>query len=98
MKGDVPHGLGKWKRDDDRRTVEGEWQDGFLNGRVVANLSNGDYEYYEAQDEKVNGKSIWYKSDGGCEQAECKDGKYHGRRRKYNKHGAITSETIWENG
>ena len=37
VKGGVPHGLGKWKRDGGNRTVEGEWEDGLLNGRVVQN-------------------------------------------------------------
>ena len=42
VKGDVPHGLGKWKRDGKNRTVEGEWEDGLLNGRVVENNYYGD--------------------------------------------------------
>ena len=37
VKGDVPHGLGKWKADYGNYTVEGEWEDGLLNGRVVQN-------------------------------------------------------------
>ena len=37
VKGGVPHGLGKWKADCDNSTVEGEWEDGLLNGRVVVN-------------------------------------------------------------
>ena len=37
VKGGVPHGLGKWKMDGYNRTVEGEWEDGLLNGRVVGN-------------------------------------------------------------
>ena len=37
LKGGVPHGLGKWKLDYGNRTVEGEWEDGLLNGRVVQN-------------------------------------------------------------
>ena len=41
VKGGVPHGLGKWKRDGRNQTVEGEWEDGLLNGRVVQNWSNG---------------------------------------------------------
>ena len=42
VKGGVPHGLGKWKRDGGNWTVEGEWEDGLLNGRVVENWSDGD--------------------------------------------------------
>ena len=42
VKGGVPHGLGKWKRDGGDWTVEGEWEDGLLNGRVVENYSDGD--------------------------------------------------------
>ena len=42
VKGGVPHGLGKWKRDGRNWTVEGEWEDGLLNGRVVENYSDGD--------------------------------------------------------
>ena len=41
VKGGVPHGLGKWKEDDGGWTVEGEWEDGLLNGRVVENYSSG---------------------------------------------------------
>ena len=37
VKGGVPHGLGKWKWDSGNWTVEGEWEDGLLNGRVVEN-------------------------------------------------------------
>ena len=37
VKGGVPHGLGKWKADGQNWTVEGEWEDGLLNGRVVEN-------------------------------------------------------------
>ena len=37
VKGDVPHGLGKWKEDGSDATIEGEWEDGLLNGRVVQN-------------------------------------------------------------
>ena len=44
VKGDVPHGLGKWKQHGYNHTVEGEWEDGLLNGRVVANYSDGDRE------------------------------------------------------
>ena len=44
MKGDVPHGLGKWKIDGGNDIVEGEWKDGLLNGRVVVNHDNGDHE------------------------------------------------------
>ena len=44
VKGGVPHGLGKWKGDGYIRTVEGEWEDGLLNGRVVVNHSSGDRE------------------------------------------------------
>ena len=42
VKGDVPHGLGKWKADGCNWTVEGEWEDGLLNGRVVENNNYGD--------------------------------------------------------
>ena len=41
VKGGVPHGLGKWKYDDNN-TVEGEWEDGLLNGRVVEDFSDED--------------------------------------------------------
>ena len=42
VKGGVPHGLGKWKRDGGyNKTVEGEWEDGLLNGRVVENYYGG---------------------------------------------------------
>ena len=42
VKGGVPHGLGKWKSNGGyNKTVEGEWEDGLLNGRVVANWSEG---------------------------------------------------------
>ena len=41
VKGGVPHGLGKWKRDGGNYTVEGEWKDGLLNGRVVENYDGG---------------------------------------------------------
>ena len=44
VKGGVPHGLGKWERDYGNWTVEGEWEDGLLNGRVVENYDNGDRE------------------------------------------------------
>ena len=37
VKGDVPHGLGKYKGDGWDHIVEGEWEDGLLNGRVVVN-------------------------------------------------------------
>ena len=37
VKGGVPHGLGKWEEDGGDWTVEGEWEDGLLNGRVVQN-------------------------------------------------------------
>ena len=37
VKGDVPHGLGKWESDGYNWTIEGEWEDGLLNGRVVEN-------------------------------------------------------------
>ena len=44
VKGGVPHGLGKWKRDGGyNSTVEGEGEDGLLNGRVVENYY-GDHE------------------------------------------------------
>ena len=44
MKHDKPHGLGIWKRDDDERTMEGEWNKGQLNGKVVVKYSDGDLE------------------------------------------------------
>ena len=37
VKGGVPHGLGKWDGGGGTYTVEGEWEDGLLNGRVVQN-------------------------------------------------------------
>ena len=43
VKDDAPHGLGKWKHDDGNFTVEGEWEDGLLNGRVVENYDDGDH-------------------------------------------------------
>ena len=44
VKGGVPHGLGKWKSNWSNHTVEGEWEDGLLNGRVVENYSEGDHD------------------------------------------------------
>ena len=44
MKHDKPHGLGIWKRDDDERTMEAEWNKGQLNGKVVVKYSDGDLE------------------------------------------------------
>ena len=63
MKSGVPHGLGKWKRDGRNHTVEGEWEDGLLNGRVVENYLG--YHEYEAKGGKRNGKFIRYLNDGG---------------------------------
>ena len=43
VKGGVPHGLGEWKEDGINSTVEGEWEDGLLNGRVVENYYGSRY-------------------------------------------------------
>ena len=46
-----PHGVGKWTRDGDEVTVEGEWKDGLLNGKAVMNW-DGYRDEYEARDGK----------------------------------------------
>ena len=66
IKDEKPHGLGKWKQDDGEWTVVGEWRDGRVNGKAVANGYGNRYEY-EAKDGKENGKFIRYYSDGGRE-------------------------------
>ena len=56
-KGGVPHGLGKWKRKGNH-TIEGEWKDGQIYGKVAENLSSGYRVEYEIKDGQRNGKYI----------------------------------------
>ena len=58
MKGKKPHGVGRWTRDDGEETVEGEWKDGQLDGKVVQNWSGGDRWEYESKSGMINGKYI----------------------------------------
>ena len=64
-----PHGLGKWEEEGNiwNRVVEGEWEDGLLNGRVIENWSlfgQLHRQEYEAKGGKRNGKFIQYTNDG----------------------------------
>ena len=62
VKNGKPHGLGKWKWKN-KGTVEGEWKNGQLNGKVV--YYGNEYRLeYEAKEGKKNGKLIQYKNDG----------------------------------
>ena len=97
VKNNIPHGVGRWKSDDGKWTVYGEWKDGKQNGKTVVN-HYGTREEYEAKDGKYNGKLIRYYNDRSRWQAEFKGGKQHGRHRTYNMDGVITYEEIWENG
>ena len=58
LKNGKPHGLGMWKGKLGfyNATVEGEWKEGQLNGKVAENWSNGNRYEYESIDEKYNGK------------------------------------------
>ena len=53
-------------RDDGDRTIEGEWKDGQLDGKVIEKWKE-DSDEYEAKDGKINGKFIRYWNNGGCE-------------------------------
>ena len=64
IKNNKPHGVGKWKWEDGDDTVEGEWRDGLLHGRVVENWSDGYREEYEAREGKISGKLVRYYDDG----------------------------------
>ena len=63
VKDNQPHGLGKWKGDNGKMKIEGEWKDGHINGKAVQNWS-GYRDEYEAKDGKYNGKLIRYYDDG----------------------------------
>ena len=61
MENGRPHGLGRWKGvvydlAEGDTTVEGEWKNGQLHGKVVVNWSDGDCQEYEAKDGKMHGK------------------------------------------
>ena len=58
LKDNIPHGIGKWKQDDGNITVEGEWKEGLLNGKAIANWNHGSRYEYEVKDGKLNGKWI----------------------------------------
>ena len=61
-----PHGLGKWKDHNGKNTVEGEWKDDQLNGKVIVNASDFRFEY-EVKNGKLNGKCIVSRDEGRCE-------------------------------
>ena len=97
LKNSKPDGLGTWKGYGSNHTVEGEWEDGYLNGKVVENCFES-REEYEAKDGKINGKYIQYCNDGSRKSSEWKNGQLHGRHRIYNKDGIITDQRRYENG
>ena len=97
IKDNKPHGLGKFKRDGYNQTVEGEWEDGQLNGKAVYNGSEFRQEY-EAKEGKINGKFTQFNNDGSHWESEYRDGKHHGRYRKYDKDGIVTQVVVFEDG
>ena len=58
-----PNGFGRWKGNMSNNTIEGQWKDGQLHGKVVEN-SFGFREEYEVKNRKRNGKCIKCLKDG----------------------------------
>ena len=63
VKNGMPDGLGRWKADDGENTVEGEWKNGQVNGKVI-DKRNGYRVEYEAKNGKKNGKELTSYADG----------------------------------
>ena len=41
LKEGKPSRIGKWKADGSNWIIEGEWKDGYLHGKVIANHESG---------------------------------------------------------
>ena len=93
-----PHGLGRWKRQDGGRVIDGEWKYGLVDGRVFEYNTIGDVIIYEAKKGMYHGKYIYYWNYGNRSEFEWRKGQKHGLQRMYNADEDIVMEWVFKWG
>ena len=90
-------GVLRWFKDGKPSAVEeGEWKDGYFNGRGVKTWAGGARYEGEWRDDKMNGRGVATSGDGRRYEGELKDGKADGFGRYTDSNG--TYNGIWTAG
>ena len=97
MKGDSPHGIGRWLNFDGKRKVKAEWKDGLKDGIVVETVCQH-HHLYQARKGKPHGKYIRRHRERTLFEREYQQGRLHGQSQFYDEKGSLICIEVHDNG